>query len=76
MKSFYDSLKIFRTVFILFILFIIKVSAQDPTQSLINGGNITSWVSNDGFHDWVVNGDFNGSYPNGLPVGVIFSEGI
>ena len=51
--------------------------AQSPTQSIIDVGKITSWVRNDGFHDWVVNDQwYNGSYPNGIPVGVVFSEGI
>ncbi len=51
--------------------------AQNPKQSVINISKITTWVREDGFHDWVVgNEEFNGAYPNSLPVGVIFSEGI
>ena len=50
--------------------------AQNPSQSIIDVGKITSWVRNDGYHDWLVNGVFNGSFPNGIPVGVVFSEGI
>ncbi|MFZ1279268.1 MAG: hypothetical protein WAR59_00415, partial [Ignavibacteriaceae bacterium] len=51
--------------------------AQHLDRSLIDVSKITSWVSSEGFHDWIVdNNVFNGSYPNGKPVGVIFSEGI
>jgi len=65
----------FQNIYPVFILSI-TISAQNPKQSLINVSNITSWVGDDGYHDWLVNGDWNGTYPNGLPVGVIFSEGI
>ncbi len=50
--------------------------AQNPEQSIIDAGSITSWVSSSGFHNWMINNSFNGSYPNGVPVGAIFSEGI
>ena len=51
--------------------------SNNPVQSIIDVGNITSWVSNNGFHDWrVKSGSWNGSYPNGADAGIIFSEGI
>jgi hypothetical protein len=66
-------LKISILVFILSI----TISAQNPKESIINVSNITSWVGDDGFHGFdIINGEFNGSYPNGLPVGVIHTEGI
>jgi hypothetical protein len=48
----------------------------DPAQSLININNITSWVAQDGYHDWLVGGSWNGAFPIGNNVGTIFSEGI
>lgn len=75
--KYYNGLKNLITLLIL--LLDLPSFAQDPTQSLINVSKITSWVDNRGFHDWLVGAYpslWNGSYPNGLPVGVIFSEGI
>ena len=63
-------------IFFIILLLSSSAFAQDPEQSLIDVSNITSWVASEGYHDWVVNSDWNGAYPNGLPVGVIFSEGI
>ena len=49
----------------------------DPSQSVISINNITTWVGDDGFHDWVVGGgSWNGAFPNGAAAGGIFSEGI
>lgn len=48
----------------------------DPDQSLININNITSWVRQDGFHDWLVGGNWNGSFPINHYIGTIFTEGI
>ena len=49
----------------------------NSTQSVMDINNITSWVGDQGFHDRVVGGgSWNGAYPNGANVGVIFSEGI
>lgn len=65
--------------FLVFILLPINTTyAQDPKQSLINIGRITSWVSKEGFHDWVVenNTQWNGEYPIGKKIGVVFSEGL
>ncbi|MFA3783590.1 hypothetical protein ABRY23_11065 [Melioribacteraceae bacterium 4301-Me] len=63
-------------IFLLATLYCSIITAQNPRQSIINSGNITSWVRDDGFHDWVVSNSWNGSYPKGINVGVIFSEGI
>ena len=46
-----------------------------PAQSVININNLTVWVRGDGFHDWVVDGSWNGTFPKGT-AGAIFSEGI
>ncbi len=48
----------------------------DPGQSVMDINNITSWVSAEGFHDWVVASSWNGAFPNGVNAGAIFSEGI
>lgn len=77
MKSYryYNDLKNLTALLILLLSF--SSFAQDPTQSLINVSKITSWVDNRGLHDWIIgSNEFNGSYPKGLPVGVIRSEGI
>jgi hypothetical protein len=50
--------------------------AVNPGQSLIDINNITTWVSQEGFHDWVVASSWNGAFPNGTAAGAIFSEGI
>ena len=51
-------------------------TTADPGQSVVNINNITTWVGDDGFHDWVVASSWNGAFPKGKPVGAIFSEGI
>jgi len=48
----------------------------NPFQSLMNINNATMWVSDAGFHDWVVASGWNGAFPNGTTVGAIFAEGI
>ena len=48
----------------------------NPVQSVVDINNITSWVKNDGYHDWIVGGSWNGAYPNGLFIGSVYSEGI
>ncbi len=52
-----------------------KIMAN-PQQSIIDINNITCWVGQDGYHDWLVGGSWNGAYPNGVNAGAIFSEGI
>jgi hypothetical protein len=77
MNGLESALRFIVVFFLLNTIFSPTVYSQDPSQSLINVSKITSWVTEEGFHDWVIgNNEFNGSYPNGLPVGVIFSEGI
>jgi hypothetical protein len=49
---------------------------EDPGQSLIDVNQITCWTRNDGYHDWVVGGSWDGAFPNGVNAGAIFSEGI
>ncbi len=66
----------FLKILVVSILIFSSAKAQDPQQSLIDISNITSWVRNNGFHDWVVSSSWNGAYPNGIDAGVIFSEGI
>jgi len=65
---------------IMFLFFICIITAplksQDPTASVMDVSNITSWVWNNGLHYNVVGSDWNGSFPKGIPVGVIFSEGV
>ncbi len=53
-----------------------KITSTGPGQSLIDVNQITCWTRNDGYHDWVVGGSWDGAYPNGVNAGVIFSEGI
>jgi hypothetical protein len=48
----------------------------DPSQSIIDVGNITSWVRDDGLHFWNVASSWNGAYPNGASAGAIYSDGI
>jgi len=66
----------FVPVLIIAFLYNSPLFSQDPKQSVINVSKITSWVEDNGFHDWIVADNFNGSYPNELPVGVVFTEGI
>ena len=53
----------------------IQIFCQDPEQSIMDINNITLWVRNDGFHDWLINNSFCSSYPKGT-AGAIFTEGI
>lgn len=54
----------------------LQKTTVNPSQSLININNISCWVSEEGFHDWVVASGWNGAYPNGTTVGAIFAEGL
>jgi hypothetical protein len=77
MKNQYYSLVFFVAAIQFALPFITPGQSQNPKQSLINVGNITSWVSEEGFHDWIAaDKHWNGEYPKGKNVGVIFSEGI
>ncbi len=51
-------------------------TATNPASSVLDINGITTWVGSDGFHDWVVAGSWNGSYPKGSNIGAIFAEGI
>ena len=53
-----------------------KTLRDPPIQSLININNITSFVSCEGYHDWLVGGSWNGSFPINYSIGTIYSEGI
>ena len=55
---------------------LLRKTAANPSQSLININNATMWVTEEGFHDWVVAAGWNGAFPNGTTVGAIFAEGI
>ncbi len=60
------------------------VDAQDPEESVIDVNNIIYWVRNDGYHpenkvvvpDILYDWGWNGSFPKGIPVGFIYTEGI
>ncbi len=54
---------------------LVKPSALNPSQTVVNINNITTWVRGDGFHDWVIESSWNGTFPKGT-AGFIFSEGI
>lgn len=54
----------------------LRKTTDNPKQSLININNATMWVTDEGFHDWVVASSWNGAFPNGTTVGAIFAEGI
>ena len=53
-----------------------KTSADNPTQSLLNVNNATMWVTDAGYHDWVVASSWNGAFPNGQALGAIFTQGV
>lgn len=55
---------------------ILQKTSSNPSQSLMNINNATMWVTNEGFHDWVVASSWNGAFPNGASVGAIFAEGV
>jgi len=54
----------------------LQKTVENPFQSLLNINNATMWVTEEGFHDWVVASGWNGAFPNGTTVGAIFAEGI
>lgn len=51
-------------------------TTADPQQSIMNINGCTMWVTDYGFHDWVVGGGWNGAFPTGTHVGAIFAEGL
>ena len=46
-----------------------------PAQTILDINNVTTWVRNDGFFSWVVEGSWNGTFPKGT-IGDIYSQGI
>jgi hypothetical protein len=77
MKNQNISVDLIISIILFTLLLSTPLQSQNPKQSIINVGNITSWVSEEGFHDWIVGEKhWNGEYPKGKNVGVIFSEGI
>jgi hypothetical protein len=54
----------------------LQKTTANPRQSLMNINNATMWVTDEGFHDWVVASSWNGAFPNGTSVGAIFAEGV
>lgn len=68
--------KVYLKILFLLVIFISPVFSQNPEQSIMDINNITLWVRNDGFHDWVIDDDkWCSEYPKGKG-GVIFTEGI
>ncbi len=55
---------------------VLQKSMINPTQSLLNVNNATMWVTDAGYHDWVVASGWNGAFPNGQALGAIFTQGI
>ncbi len=50
---------------------------DSPASSVIDINNITSWVGSDGSHSqYVGGGSWNGSFPKGSDIGVVYAEGI
>ncbi|MEE9168099.1 MAG: T9SS type A sorting domain-containing protein [Candidatus Neomarinimicrobiota bacterium] len=53
-----------------------KVSvAESPISTVMTINNITLWVRGDGWHEAIVDGSWNGTFPKGK-AGLIFSEGM
>ena len=54
-----------------------QMTVYNPSTSLIDINNITSWIYADGFHDgFMISSSWNGMFPKGSNIGAIFSEGI
>ncbi len=51
-------------------------TTDNPASSVIDINNITTWVNDYGFHDWVISSSWNGEFPKGSSIGTIFAEGI
>jgi len=54
----------------------LQKTTVNPSQTLMNINNATMWVTEEGFHDWVVASGWNGAFPNGTTVGAVFAEGM
>lgn len=46
-----------------------------PAETILDINNVTTWVRNDGFFNWKVEGSWNGTFPKGT-IGDIYSQGI
>lgn len=55
---------------------ILQKTWASPVMSIMNINNASMWVNDNGFHDWVIGGGWNGAFPIGTTVGAIFAEGI
>ncbi len=56
---------------------IINKTAADPSLSVIDVNNITSWIQEDGLQPAILGGQsFNGQFPKGSNLGAIYQEGI
>jgi Secretion system C-terminal sorting domain len=62
-------------ILFLILVYIIPLYSQNPNQSIMDINNITLWVRNDGFHDWVTNDSYCSTFPKGT-TGPLFTEGI
>ncbi|HKJ82029.1 MAG TPA: hypothetical protein VJ954_08400, partial [Ignavibacteriaceae bacterium] len=51
-------------------------TTANPSASILDINNTTSWVTDAGFHDWVVASSWNGAFPKGAAAGAIFAEGL
>lgn len=47
----------------------------EPSTTIVDVNNITMWIRDDEFHDWLEASSWNGTFPKGT-AGFIFSEGI
>ncbi len=65
----------FIKTFVLIILLISTIRSQDPLESVMDINNVSSWVKNDGFHDWLIDKSYNGAFSHGKS-GAIFCEGV
>ena len=54
----------------------IQKTAVDPTSTIIDIGNITSWISDNGQRPALFSSSWNGSFPKGFIGGVVYQEGI
>ena len=53
-----------------------SAGVDGPVETILNINSLESWVNTNGHFDAVLHSSWNGSYPRGSEVGVIFREGI
>lgn len=51
------------------------ITQDDPVTSVVDVNNITTFVDNKGYHNWIIGNSWNGTYPKGT-AGAVYSEGI